>query len=137
MQMMELDGRNITVKQKDDDNKLGFNRDKSDTFYDSSVAGSRSVNTGGGATRNGGIAQDRGSFGQHTINTGVGITQGSNRSKTIRPPGINSSIGTTNYGSRAKNYSPNQFKGGNYMHQRTKNDRSHVSLEADRMKQVM
>lgn len=46
--MMDLDGRNITVKQKIDENKLGFNRDKSDTFYDSSIAGSRSVNTGGG-----------------------------------------------------------------------------------------
>lgn len=45
------------------------------------------------------------------------MTQNSNRSKTIRPPtknsiaGFNGSIGTGSnlgYGSRSKNYSPNQ-----------------------------
>ena len=55
--MMDLDGRQVTLLTKQDDNRLQFNRDTgpkaaAESYYDTSAGGSRSVHTGGNATRN-------------------------------------------------------------------------------------
>ena len=53
--MMDLDGRQVTLLTKQDDQRLQFNRDAApkaaESYYDTSVGGSRSVHTGGNATR--------------------------------------------------------------------------------------
>ncbi len=64
--MMELEGRNVRLQQKEDEQKLSFIRDNRADF-ESSAGGSRSVNTGGGYTRASAVQDRGGSIGQNTF----------------------------------------------------------------------
>ena len=82
---------------------MNFQRDNPgrDSYYETSQGGSRSVNTGGGQTRNSHL-QDRGG------SIGVQTYQG-NKSRLPAKNSINvpsMGTGSTNYASRQKNYSP-------------------------------
>jgi len=52
--MAELQQRNVQIMQKEDEQKLNFQKDRTnerESYYETSQGGSRSVNTGGGYTR--------------------------------------------------------------------------------------